>query len=74
MQLVDPAQGPFICTATSIRFTEPWFWFGFPEERLEKVLDASAHGEPQDKLDDLYQIIRSTCLIKASSMPCDRCS
>ena len=51
-QLVDLAQGLFIWASTTIRFIES----GPPEDRLKKVLDAKAHGEPHRKLDRLYQI------------------
>jgi len=51
-QLVDLAQGLFIWASTSIRFIES----GPPQDRLKKVLDAKAHGEPHRKLDKLYHI------------------
>jgi len=51
-QLVDRAQGLFIWASTTIRFIES----GDPDERLNKVLSASAHGEPHHELDDLYRV------------------
>ena len=50
-RLADLADGLFIWASTSIRFIES----GFPAERLDKVLDASARGEPHRRLDDLYR-------------------
>jgi len=51
-RLVDLAQGIFIWASTSIRFIQS----GHPQDRLKKVLDATAHGEPHRKLDKLYHI------------------
>ena len=51
-RLVDLAQGLFIWASTSIRFIES----GHPQNRLKKVLDATAYGEPYRKLDKLYHI------------------
>ena len=51
-RLVDLAQGLFIWASTSIRFIES----GHPQDRLKKVLDATAYGEPHRKLDKLYHI------------------
>ena len=51
-QLVDLAEGLFIWASTSIRFIES----GHPRDRLKKVLDATAYGEPHRKLDKLYDI------------------
>ena len=51
-RLVDLAQGLFIWASTSIRFIES----GHPQDRLKKVLDVTAYGEPHRKLDKLYHI------------------
>lgn len=51
-RLVDLSQGLFIWASTTIRFIES----GFPQERLRKVLDASAHDEPHHRLDNLYLV------------------
>ena len=51
-KLVTLSGGLFIWASTTIRFIE----HGFPAERLEKVLDASAHGGSHHSLDDLYRV------------------
>ena len=54
-ELVNRAGGLFIWASTTIRFVEG----GIPNQRLKKVLQASAHGEPHDKLDELYWVALS---------------
>ena len=51
-QLVSLSGGLFIWASTTIRFIE----CGLPEERLKKVLSASAHGPSYARLDDLYWV------------------
>ena len=51
-RLVDLSGGLFIWASTTIRFIES----GFPDERLAKVLSASAHGPSHARLDDLYRV------------------
>jgi len=51
-RLVDLAQGLFIWASTSVRFIES----GIPQDQSKRVLDATAHGKPHRKLDDLYHI------------------
>jgi len=51
-RLVTLSGGLFIWASTTIRFIES----GFPEERLEKVLSASAQGTSHARLDDLYRV------------------
>lgn len=51
-RLVTLSGGLFIWASTTIRFIES----GFPEQRLQKVLNSSALRQSHDKLDDLYRL------------------
>ena len=51
-QLVTLSGGLFIWASTTIRFIES----GFPDERLKKILSASAHSPAHARLDDLYRV------------------
>lgn len=51
-QLAHLSGGLFIWASTTIRFIED----GIPDTRLKSVLQASAHGEPHEQLDQLYWV------------------
>ena len=51
-KLVALSEGLFIWASTTIRFIE----YGFPSERLETVLSASALGQSHTSLDNLYRV------------------
>ena len=65
-QLVGRARGLFIWAVTTIRFIEN----GRPDHELDRVLDASAHGEPNNQLDKLYGLLLTRPF--SSSNPSER--